>query len=107
MAGFNMFATNQLESALGMVLIIVVVFVMAFAGLALSNVVNDLAVKPMERMLGTVRNIAKTVFKFSAEQAEEEKEEDDLDEIEEATEMQLLEKVVNKLATLAEISTKK
>jgi cAMP-specific phosphodiesterase 4 len=108
MAGFNMFAMNQLESALGMVLIIVVVFVMGFAGLALSNVVNDLAVKPMERMLGTVRNIAKTVFKFTAEQAEEEENDDgDLDEVEEATEMVLLEKVVNKLATLAEISTKK
>jgi len=107
MAAFNMFNMNALESALGMVLILVVVFVMAFAGMALSNVVNDLAVKPMERMLVTVRSIAKTVFKFSAEQAEEEDSDDDLDEIEDTTEMQLLEKVVNKLATLAEISTKK
>eukprot|EP00438_Fugacium_kawagutii_P015797 Skav230685 [mRNA] locus=scaffold2202:121032:141014:- [translate_table: standard] len=50
-----------------------------FCGLALSSVVTDLAVpwqlgkqlalavRPLERMLGTVRKIASTVFKFSAE----------------------------------------
>merc|ERR1719487_3220727 len=107
-----MFATNQLESILAITLIIVVIFVMAFAGMALSSVVNDLAVKPMERMLATVRNIAKTIFKYSADVKEDDEEERDDDsefeeDVEQASEMQLLEKVVQKLTALAELSTKK
>ena len=40
--------------------------------LALSNVVTQLAVRPLERMLTMVRDIAKTVFKMKSVVEEEE-----------------------------------
>jgi cyclophilin family peptidyl-prolyl cis-trans isomerase len=109
MAAFDMSAPIELEAGLSMLLILFVICVMAFAGMALSNVVDDLAVKPMERMLSTVRTIAKTIFKMGPvdeEQANDD-EDEELDGLEQATEMQLLEKVVSKLTSLAELSTKK
>eukprot|EP00435_Cladocopium_sp_Y103_P055610 s455_g18.t1 len=75
-----------------------------FCGLALSSVVTDLAVRPLERMLGTVRKIASTVFKFSAEVAAEQNDEEVTD-IDSSNEMKLLEKVVQKLAIIADLQT--
>jgi len=72
-------------------------------------VVTERAVRPLERMLGTVRQIATTVFKFSAEFAGEKDEAELVEEVdvENASEMKLLEKVVNKLAIVAELTSKK
>merc|ERR1719421_1564342 len=86
-----------------MLLIITVIFIMCFSGLALSSVVSELAVRPLERMLGTVRQIAKTVFKFS-EEVHEEDDQEKLD-IDRASEMKLLERVVNKLAVIVDLTT--
>mmetsp|Transcript_97445 Transcript_97445/g.297755 ORF Transcript_97445/g.297755 Transcript_97445/m.297755 type:complete len:901 (-) Transcript_97445:299-3001(-) len=104
MVAFNMHATNQLKSGLGIVTIMFIIFLMIFSSLALSSVVTELAVRPLERMLMTVRQIASTVFKFSAEVCETEDEEAN---IESSNEMKLLERVVQKLAIVAELHTAK
>jgi hypothetical protein len=77
--------------------------VMIFSGLALSSVVTDLAVRPLERMLTTVRHIASTVFKFSEDSLGEQA---DPTEIEGTGEMILLEKVVDRLTTIAALHRK-
>jgi cAMP-specific phosphodiesterase 4 len=101
MVGFNFETPNQIESILAIVNILFIMFIMVFSGMALTSVVTALAVAPLENMLGTVRQIATTVFKFSAkdEEAEEEEEFD----IDSSSEMKLLEKVVQKLAIVADL----
>lgn len=103
MVAFNMHQTAQLQAGLGMLSISFVTFVMVFSGLALSNVVTELAVRPLERMLQTVKDIATSVFKLSAETAEEDEEEDY--DIDGSTEMILLEKVVQKLTIIADLQS--
>merc|ERR1719161_1515300 len=99
---FNMHGTLQIEAILGIINILFILFIMVFSGLALSNVVTHLAVRPLESMLTTVKEIAQTVFKFKAtdHQGEDEEEEFDIDS---SSEMKLLEKVVQKLAIIADL----
>mmetsp|Transcript_35539 Transcript_35539/g.101042 ORF Transcript_35539/g.101042 Transcript_35539/m.101042 type:complete len:893 (-) Transcript_35539:173-2851(-) len=105
MVAFNMHKTITLKSGLAMATIIFIVFIMIFSSLALSSVVTELAVRPLERMLGTVRQIALTVFKFSAEVMEGTEEGDDGADIDSSNEMKLLEKVVQKLAIVADLQS--
>jgi hypothetical protein len=105
MVAFNMHGPVQLEAGLSIATILFIIFIMVFSGLALSSVVNELAVRPLERMLSTVREIATTVFKFSAEADIDDDMGDDTD-LENANEMKLLERVVHKLSTIAELQTR-
>eukprot|EP00931_Biecheleriopsis_adriatica_P017875 TRINITY_DN12675_c0_g1_i1.p1 TRINITY_DN12675_c0_g1~~TRINITY_DN12675_c0_g1_i1.p1 ORF type:complete len:925 (+),score=208.56 TRINITY_DN12675_c0_g1_i1:81-2777(+) len=109
MVQFNMHSTKQVEAALSIATMIFIIIIMVFSGLALSSVVTELAVRPLERMLETVRKIASTVFKFSAEVVEEEDKQDDITaaDIDYSNEMKLLEKVVQKLAIIADLQTSK
>jgi cAMP-specific phosphodiesterase 4 len=107
MIGFNFHAPRQLESGLAMLTIFFIVFIMVFSGLALSSVVMQLAVRPLERMLDTVRQIATTVFNLSAQSNEDATEQDELVDIDSSNEMKLLEKVVQKLAIIADLQTTK
>lgn len=100
----SMHSTKEIEAAFSMSTMAFIILIMVFCGLALSSVVTDLAVRPLERMLGTVRKIASTVFKFSAEVAQEQNEEEVTD-IDSSNEMKLLEKVVQKLAIIADLQT--
>jgi cAMP-specific phosphodiesterase 4 len=75
--------------------------IMVFSGAALSSVVTALAVAPLESMLETVRHIAKTVFRFAA--AEDDGQEEEVYDIDSSSEMKLLEKVVQKLAIIADL----
>jgi hypothetical protein len=104
--GFNMDGPIRFEAGLAILNILFIVVAMLGSGLALSSVVMDLAVRPLERMLLTVRQIASTVFKFSKEVEEEEEDEQELYD-EGTSEMELLEKVVAKLAVVAELQTQK
>jgi len=99
--GFNMHATLQVEAVLAILNIMFIVCIMVFSGLALSSVVTQLAVQPLENMLATVRQIATTVFKFSA--GKEDEKEDETYDIDSSNEMKLLEKVVQKLAIIADL----
>lgn len=107
MVAFNMHQPTQVEAALAILNILFIIFIMIFSGLALSSVVTELAVRPLERMLGTVKEIATTVFKFSAEMLTGDQEgEDENYDIEGSSEMKLLEKVVAKLAIIADLQTR-
>jgi len=104
MVAFNLHNPYMLKSGLGIVTIVFILFIMIFSSLALSSVVTELAVRPLERMLSTVRQIASTVFKFSAEVCDVDEEEADIDI---SNEMKLLERVVQKLAIVADLQTAK
>jgi len=75
---------------------------MLASGLALSAVVTELAVQPLERMLGTVRAMASAVGADVAEQLEHDGDEDYTGT---ENEMRLLEQVVGKLASIVELQT--
>jgi cAMP-specific phosphodiesterase 4 len=103
MVGFNFESPIHVESALAMVNILFIMFIMVFSGMALSSVVTALAVAPLENMLNTVRMIASTVFKFSGQDHSEGDEEEEDFDIDSSSEMKLLEKVVQKLAIVADL----
>lgn len=98
---FNMHPTFQVEAVFAILNITFIIIIMVFSGLALSSVVTQLAVQPLESMLATVRQIATTVFRFSA--GAEEENEDETYDIDSSSEMKLLEKVVQKLAIIADL----
>jgi len=79
---------------------------MVFSGLALTNVVTELAVRPLQKVLEVVKEIASTVFKLSHDDDAEKSEEGEYD-IDSSSEMMLLEKVVQKLAAIAELQAGK
>lgn len=103
MIAFNMHYPTRTEAVFAIFTMIFIMFIMIFSGLVLSSVVTELAVRPLERMLQTVKDIASTVFKFAADSHdEEEAEEYDIDS---SSEMKLLEKVVQKLAIIADLQS--
>jgi len=103
MVGFNMHQTEMVDKGLAMVNISFIICIMVFSGLALTNVITQLAVRPLERMLKTVRDIANQVFQMSSGLVEEAEDEGEEFDINTSTEMKLLEKVVNKLAIIADL----
>lgn len=103
MVGFNMQDPMAKHAGINCATTIFIVMVMLFSGLFLTTTVTELAVRPLERMLNTVREIATTVFKFSED---EEEQQEEVEDINNASEMILLEKVVEKLATIASLQTK-
>lgn len=109
MVGFNMHDTLALDKGLAMLKICFIIGIMIFSGLALTNIVTELAVRPLERMLATVRSIADQVFKMSSglvPKEEDQAEEEEFD-INTSTEMKLLEKVVTKLSVIADLQSGK
>lgn len=106
LVGFNMHGPVVSEAILGTLTTVFIIFSMVFSGLTLSSVVTELAVRPLERMLLTVRQIASTVFKFSQEVVSEQGSEDEAYDVDSTSEMELLEKVVQKLAIIADLQTR-
>mmetsp|Transcript_150147 Transcript_150147/g.279980 ORF Transcript_150147/g.279980 Transcript_150147/m.279980 type:complete len:938 (+) Transcript_150147:213-3026(+) len=102
---FNMHQTIQMDAVFAILTICFIMVIMIFSGLALSSVVTDLAVRPLERMLATVKAIATTVFKFSAEFENDEEQEEETYDVDSSSEMKLLEKVVQKLAIIADLQS--
>jgi hypothetical protein len=107
---FNVTWPSMVNSLLGITNICFIMLIMVFSSLALSNDVTDLTVRPLERLLITVRQIASTVFKLSAEVFDEhqllldmEEEANENIDIDNTGEMILLEKVVQKLAVLVDL----
>lgn len=105
MIAFNMHGPTQTEAAFAIVTINFIMFLMIFSGLVLSSVVTELAVRPLERMLQTVKDIAETVFKFAADQHDPDELEEEAYNIDSSSEMKLLEKVVQKLAIIADLQS--
>jgi len=93
--------TNESQWNLGIITFVMIV--MIGSGLILSNSVSDLALRPMERMLRMVREIAQTMFS----NLPDDESDDEFTDVDQSSEMQLLEKILKRLATIAEITTKK
>lgn len=106
---FNFRKPHVDESSWNMGVITFIMSVMVGFGLVLANSVSKLALQPMERMLQMVREIARTVFSnFDTEENELEQDDDDhVYDADTSTEMALLERIVRRLATMAELTTKK
>jgi hypothetical protein len=100
---FNMQDALSRDAAVSLAIMLIVILVMVVSGLALSSVVTEMAVRPFESMLNTVRQIAQNVLKVKIE--------DDLEDVEDeidiysSNEMNLLGRVVEKLAAIATFQT--
>lgn len=107
MVAFNMHANSQIEAVFAMLNIIFIMAIMVFSSLALSSIVTALAVRPLERMLLMVKDIAHTVFNLTVDgEDDEEKEDEEEYDIDSSSEIMLLEKVVQKLAIVADLQAK-
>jgi hypothetical protein len=108
---FDLSGPLQFEAGMGICLICCVIVIMCLFGLFLSSSVSQIALVPLERMLSTVRGIAKQIFKYTAELQDDDEEgsngDEEYDDIEQSSEFELLEKVVKKLATMAELTANK
>ncbi|CAE7381772.1 Pde9a [Symbiodinium pilosum] len=102
---FDMSRPVKVKAAVALLSMSFTVCIMLCFSIALSSVVTDLAVTPLERMLGTVREIAATVFRFSSIMIgpQDDHEESETTDIDNAGEMILLEKVVEKLSAIAAV----
>lgn len=105
---FDLSAPQQEESASNIGLIATVIVIMVVFSIALSSSITDVALLPLERMLATVRQKCREIFKYTEDLQEEsdaEESDDDGEEMNDASEFLLLEKVVKKLAGIATIAT--
>jgi len=119
-AQFNFSKPNQIDSLMNVLLLIVVMVLMVGFSLVLSNSVSAIVLQPLEKLLLQVRRMASTIFQSVTDMAvtmkddgsEDDSEEDDDDNKENSgnafgNETELLEKVVQKLAVLSEITMNK
>jgi hypothetical protein len=120
---FNFKKPNQIDSLMNVMLLLVVMVLMLSFSLVLSNSVSAIVLRPLEKLLQQVRKMASTIFQSVTDMAvtmreEHEGENDEADDDEEqetaaatgnnfGNETQLLEKVVQKLAVLSEITMNK
>jgi len=114
---FNFKQPYQIDSLMNVLLLIVVMVLMVGFSLVLSNSVSAIVLRPLEKLLLQVRKMASTIFQSVTDMActMRESDEDMDDNCEEegdggntfGNETVLLEKVVQKLAVLSEITMNK
>ncbi|CAE8621137.1 unnamed protein product [Polarella glacialis] len=119
---FNFTSPNQTDSLMNVLLLVVVIIMMLSFSLVLSNSVSAIVLRPLEQLLTQVRQMASTIFQSVTDMALVMKEEsmkedagweDESDSEGEGggkafgNETELLEKVVQKLAVLSEITMNK
>jgi len=115
---FNFTHPYQIDSLMNILLLLVVMVLMVGFSLVLSNSVSAIVLRPLEKLLLQVRRMASTIFQSVTDMActmcEEEEDEEDEDDEEDGdvgnafgNETVLLEKVVQKLAVLTEITASK
>mmetsp|Transcript_100607 Transcript_100607/g.319637 ORF Transcript_100607/g.319637 Transcript_100607/m.319637 type:complete len:933 (-) Transcript_100607:234-3032(-) len=109
---FEMTNPLRMEAAMNIGLILLLIVVMVVFSILLSSEISVIALTPLERLLGVVRQRCKQIFKYTNELQEDEhgenhaaEEEADLDDTK-ASEFALLEKAVAKLVAIAALSTK-
>eukprot|EP00930_Biecheleria_cincta_P039374 TRINITY_DN27073_c0_g1_i1.p1 TRINITY_DN27073_c0_g1~~TRINITY_DN27073_c0_g1_i1.p1 ORF type:complete len:911 (-),score=164.73 TRINITY_DN27073_c0_g1_i1:161-2806(-) len=106
--GFNLAEPKTQEAISGILLIVFIVLVMCSFALIMSNSIGNVALKPLERMLAVVRQRCQQIFKYTTELKEDDESEEDEEEeydIDNSSEFKLLEKVVQKLAAIAHLSS--
>jgi hypothetical protein len=104
-ASFDFSTPVRTEANMGILLISLVVVLMCGACLLLNYAASELAVRPLERMLTSIKGSAKAIFSSVSALGPEENDEDFGEHMD--SEVALLERVVRKIATLAELSSKK
>merc|ERR1719271_2188938 len=116
MVSYDLSTPKQLEAVANIGLICFIVVVMCVFGLITSNSISVIALKPLERMLSVVRERCSEIFKYTHEldiqDQEQDQEKDDgaydeMEKAESASEFALLERVVNKLTAIAELTSAK
>jgi len=111
---YEMTNPRRMEAGMNLGLIFFLIVVMVLFSILLSNQISVIALTPLERMLGVVRQRCKQIFKYTnelqddehAEHGEGHAEEDEDLEDTKASEFALLEKAVSKLVAIAALSTK-
>mmetsp|Transcript_47755 Transcript_47755/g.136398 ORF Transcript_47755/g.136398 Transcript_47755/m.136398 type:complete len:907 (-) Transcript_47755:96-2816(-) len=115
---FNFEQPYQIDSLMNVLLLILVMVLMVGFSLVLSNSVSAIVLRPLEKLLMQVRKMASTIFQSVTDMAcavnEDREDENDEDRGEDddnanafGNETELLEKVVQKLAVLSEITMNK
>jgi len=118
---FNFKKPNQIDSLMNICLLVTVMVLMVGFSLVLSNSVSAIVLRPLEKLLMQVRKMAATIFQSVTDMAVTMRSDADLgneelDEEEDSkanpgstfgNETQLLERVVQKLAVLSEITMNK
>lgn len=107
-ACFDLSAPYTMEAATNIGMICFIIIVMCCFGLFMSSSISSIALQPLERMLSVVRERCKEIFKYTVELKDEDsdsdEEDEDYDDMEQASEFMLLEKVVEKLTAIAQLS---
>lgn len=112
---FNFERPNQTDALLSTILLVIVMLLMVGFSVLLSNSVSAIVLRPLEKLLNQVRNMAATIFQSVNEMGEEEddsREEQD-EKLQEdtvnvlGTEVDLLERVVAKLGAISNIRVNK
>jgi len=89
-------------------LICFIIIVMCCFGLVMSSSISVIALQPLERMLSVVRERCTQIFKYTSNLKDDSSsgsdEESEYDDMEHDSEFVLLEKVVSKLAAIADLS---
>jgi len=108
-AWFDFTTPTQHEAAMNICLVLFVILVMCTFGILMSSSISVIALQPLERMLATVRERCAQIFRYTSDLEEEadDDEEEDYDDMEQAGEFVLLEKVVVKLAAIANLTSAK
>lgn len=97
---YDMTGPNHFDAIMSLVVIVVILIVITAGSLVMKNAVDALAVKPLERMLDSVQQVAEIVFKSAKAIGSDDKE---LDQTGEHSEITMLEQVVERVASMAEL----
>merc|ERR1719163_89354 len=103
---------EQFQAGSNMVLIVCIIIVMIVFGIIMSHSINEIALQPLESMLSTVRSRCSEIFKYTGalqstgeEDDNQDHDDEDYDDVEHSSEFVLLEMVVEKLATIVQLTT--
>jgi len=110
---FNFRVQNRVDALCNILLIVVIILLMMGFSMLLSNSVSSIVLRPLENLLRGVKRMASTIFKSVTHMAakcstSDEQEAGELDDetTDFGNETELLEKVIDKLATLSAITMK-
>jgi hypothetical protein len=107
---YDLSTPKQMESGANIGLILFIILVMVGFGLVTSSSISVIALQPLERMLSVVRARCQQIFKYTDDLNDDDddcSDEEEYDDNEKASEFVLLEKVVQKLAAIAHLSSAK
>lgn len=109
---FDLRTPRQYEAVANMSLICFVILTMCCFSMVISSNIGIVVLNPLERMLAVVRSHCMQIFKYTNDFKHEESSIDEqtggeFDDMEQASEFVILEKVIGKLAVIADISSTK